>query len=375
MSDYARQVKIETLSPVHIGNGVFLQNGSDFVPAKKGGYNYVYVIDPRKILSIIGIEHINDWVASIERHTQDTWSFVKKYHPNVHPTDFSRREILFFSTVKPTDTLKECLHDGTGTAYIPGSSIKGAMRTAILCALVPNIANVESKMLSKGRTSAKQIEGILFGTEPNGSLFRFFQVGDAYFPKNCEISTRMENLNIKQKMELRDTGMSQLVEAIGAECQSSFQLKLSVDFQQWAKARYRFRDDGLKELPACMKSIPALFEALNAHTIKLLKEEISIWENESARHGGAEDYIENMKDLLGTALQCRKGDECVLRLGHGSGWRFITGAWCEHLNNFKIVVNNARPHNERYRNYIFPKSRRLDQDSDVLGFVKLSCKQ
>lgn len=374
MSDYAQQINIKTLSPIHIGNGVFLQNGSDFVSAKDGKYNYIYIIDPRKILSIIGVEHLYDWVASIERHTQDTLKFVKRYRPNTQPIDFAKRQILSYSAAGPTDTLKECLHDGKGIAYIPGSSIKGAIRTAILSTLVSKIANVESRVTSRGKVSAKQVEGVLFGTEPNSSLFRFLHVGDAYFSKDCEISTRMINLNIRNNQEdLRDIRMSQLVEAIGTECESNFRLKLSREFYQWAKVRYNHRDSRLKELPDCMKSIPALFETLNAHTIKLLKEEIGIWEKVSAQHTGAEDYIENMKDLLDSACQCRKGEECVLRLGHGSGWRFVTGAWSEQLNNFGSIVNSARPYNEkRYRNYIFPKSRRLDKDSDVLGFIKLS---
>lgn len=373
MSDYAQQINIKTLSPIHIGNGVFLQNGSDFVSAKDGKYNYIYIIDPRKILSIIGVEHLYDWVASIERHTQDTLGFVKRYRPNTQPIDFAKRQILSFSAAGPTDTLKECLHDGKGIAYIPGSSIKGAIRTAILSTLVSKIANVESRVTSRGKVSAKQVEEVLFGAEPNSSLFRFLQVGDAYFSKDCEISTRMINLNIRNNRDLRDTRMSQLVEAIGTECKSNFQLKLSREFYQWAKVRYNHRDSRLKELPDCMKSIPALFETLNAHTIKLLKEEIGIWEKVSAQHTGAEDYIENMKDLLDSTCQCRKGEECVLRLGHGSGWRFVTGAWSEQLNNFGSIVNSTRPYNEkRYRNYIFPKSRRLDKDSDVLGFIKLS---
>ena len=57
---------------------------------------------------------------------------------------------------------------------------------------------------------------------------------------------------------------------------------------------------------------------------------------------------------------------------HGSGWRFITGAWCEGLDNFDEVIAVSRPNNGRYQEYDFPKSRRIDEDSDILGFVKLS---
>jgi hypothetical protein len=63
-----------------------------------------------------------------------------------------------------------------------------------------------------------------------------------------------------------------------------------------------------------------------------------------------------------------------LRIGHASGWRFITGAWSEQLPFFdSSVVNAARSGNaSKYSEYSFPKSRRTASDGDLMGFVKLS---
>ena len=49
------KVKIETLTPVHIGSGNFLRNNSDFVQHNDGEDSYIYVIDPKKILNLIVI--------------------------------------------------------------------------------------------------------------------------------------------------------------------------------------------------------------------------------------------------------------------------------------------------------------------------------
>ena len=88
---------------------------------------------------------------------------------------------------------------------------------------------------------------------------------------------------------------------------------------------------------------------------------------------GAEDYLERMNEILQQFNSCIQGKECILRIGHASGWRFITGAWAEQLDNFKdIIVPASRPGNHKYQQYDFPKSRRLDEDSDIFGFVKLS---
>ena len=40
-----------------------------------------------------------------------------------------------------------------------------------------------------------------------------------------------------------------------------------------------------------------------------------------------------------------------------------------------IVVPVSRPNNQNYREYDFPKTRRVDDDCELLGFVKLSLKE
>jgi len=43
------------------------------------------------------------------------------------------------------------------------------------------------------------------------------------------------------------------------------------------------------------------------------------------------------------------------------------------MGNFKdVVIPASRPNNQRYEDYDFPKTRRLDEDSYILGFVKLT---
>jgi hypothetical protein len=62
-------------------------------------------------------------------------------------------------------------------------------------------------------------------------------------------------------------------------------------------------------------------------------------------------------------------------LGQAIGWRFITGAWTETLDEdifYREIVPMARFKNERYSNYVFPKSRRIDDESYVFGFLKLT---
>ena len=84
-------------------------------------------------------------------------------------------------------------------------------------------------------------------------------------------------------------------------------------------------------------------------------------------------YIEKIQGMLEQTQSCEAEKECVLRIGHGSGWRFITGAWTEDLDNFaSLIVPASRPANYKYTEYDFPKTRRVDDQCELLGFVKLT---
>ena len=217
------------------------------------------------------------------------------------------------------------------------------------------------------KAEAKNIESELFGSNPNEDVFRFLQVGDAYFGDNYEVAIKMVNINERERQSFWDKSKPQLIEAIGPEDETVFQLKLNNN-------AYKISKDRVHTMPDCMKSIPVLFETINNHTLNLLKSEIEYWEErkENDELNKVSLYIKRIKEVLKQAEACHKGKECVLRIGHGSGWRFITGAWTEYLDNFSsVVIPASRPKNFKYEQYGFPKTRRVDDKCELLGFVKL----
>ena len=374
------KVKVQTLTPIHIGSGNFLKNNSDFVEYKEGENSCLSIIDPNKILALIGMERINDWVNLIERKG-DTKDFVAKLGKNAHPRSYALRTITNYASVKIDDTLKECLHDGMGKPYIPGSSIKGAIRTAVVATLAAQMKAMESLVVvrrnEKKNVTSKQVEARMFGGDPNSDVFRFVKIGDAYFEEGSELSTRIINLNIREKNSLIDASKPQLVEAIGVDFEAECQMKIDQMYYDWVKKHWPTDNAKVKPLGALdsqMKDMESLFSLVNAHTRRLVEDEIGYW-TEVGKSGlsGADNYIKNMQQIMEDIDACQKGKECVLRLGHASGWRFITGAWTENLDNFESeIVFAARPRNHSYQQYDFPKSRRLDEDGDILGFIKMT---
>ena len=366
------KIKITTLTPVHVGSGNMLQFNSDFITVENLATKekFIQIIDDRKILSIIGSENIENWVYSIERK-EDTKSFIKRMAPESKIIDYSKRRMHCFAKNISDEYLKECLHNGLGLPYIPGSSIKGAIRTAVMSSLVSNIDNIERKINVHGKINASIIEKEMFGDSPYTDYFKFIKVGDAYFEKGSEIAIRLVMyLNINQSGYLHPikNNKPQLAEAIGVEETSEFEL--SID-----KSRYNFsisKDDSIHTMPTEVSSISNLFMLVNSHTRKIVSEEIDFWKQMEQTRTGADPYITALEDILDSINGCNEGKECILRLGHGSGWRFITGAWSEELENFDLVKNASRPKNHLYEEYDFPKSRRADEDGDLLGFVKLS---
>ena len=379
------KIQLTTLTPVHVGSGEFLQYNADFVEDKDGTNSYFYVVEPAKILELIGLENIDRWISIIER-AGNTKEFVQKFSPIKSPEAYSSRKILNFAkNIQSGQTLKETIHNGFGFPYIPGSSLKGAIRTAVLASLAESVSNKEEKILSKGKRgetiiSDKNIQNELFGNDAKNDLFRFVEVGDAYFEKGSEAAFRMIHLNITNKNSLLDDSKSQIVETIDQEKTSFFRLNINLKKYRFAKENWEqavsfSRNRVINSpnvLPECLQSIENLFQTINAHTLKLVEDEIKIWEDVDKE--GTENYLDVMESIKSEIINFTKGKECILRLGHASGWRFITGAWPEKLDNFVTkVVPAARPNNGKYQDYIFPKTRRVGEDyQDLLGFVRLT---
>ncbi len=366
-------VKIETLVPVHIGSGNMLQNNTDFIVSGKGDDKFIHIIDERKILELIGEEHVDNWLLSIEKK-EPTLDLVKRFAPSSNIEEFSKQRITCFaSNIKPSDTLKEIVHNGTGLPYIPGSSIKGAIRTAILGSLSGVIDQKEEKISNRGRVKADKIEKELFGNDPNSDIFRFIRVGDAYFGNDSVVALRLINLNIRNRLDnLWDSSKPQIIQAIAPEEESLTRINIAEEYYNWVKMHWPEQlSNPLVTLPSEIRTLSSLFMLINEHTRQLIEEDIDFWRDVDKT--GSEDYIDVMQGILDEVSGCAKGKSCVLRIGHASGWRFITGAWTESLDNFETVVINAtRPNNRNYSEYDFPKTRRLVEDSDVLGFVKLT---
>jgi CRISPR type III-A-associated RAMP protein Csm5 len=363
-------VKIKTLTPVHIGSGRELTRDIEFL--KMG--EEIGIVDEKKVLSIIGEENIPLWVSMIENQ-KPLLEYLLDRKPNLKVEEMSSRHMpLFSNNFNRIKTLKEQLIDGMGHPLIPGSSLKGAIRTAIFNILVNKLGKnwrEDELTLRYGKFSDKNIQSQIFGNDPNHDFMRFLKIGDALFKPDSLIAMSVLSMNYLFERTKLDDKFLQLTEAIAADETTTLGLKL--DTAHWQK------NIDMKEIkqaiPDFMLDYNSLFFAINAYTKELVQSEIEYWE-EDKNLMSVENYIEELKNVLVSINKCNES-EAVIRLGHGSGWIFMTGGWAKKENLvsrqlFDIIVDKTRPGNNRYHDYFFPKTRRMDEDGELLGFVKLT---
>ena len=363
-------MKLETLTSLHIGSGDMLQKDSDFVFGKDAeDFSVVGVIDPRKVLALVGEENIDAWTVAIE-NGRSTNDIVKQYAPNATIADYSLHTIDSYLSRTPQQ-IKEFIRDGLDRPYIPGSSIKGAIRTAVLASIAATMNDADLRATrNNGNITAKTFEAKFFGKDPNHDVFRYLLVGDAFATGYRTAVYNMVNINERTERGFWDTSKQMATEVLLCGTEVDFSLVLK---------QPELRPKDMPAAPKALCSIDALLDVINNHTRKLLTDEIKIWESKSVdipSKKKVNKYIAKLKDLLNAANECQGTHSAIIRMGHGSGWRFMTGAWLKRLsdNDFEKVVNKARLNNiEKYSKYDFPKSRRLEEGlCEPLGFVKIT---
>lgn len=378
-------IRIETLSPIHVGSGTQYQGNAEYLYFEKEGV--VVVAEEAKVLDIIGTENIHIWVGYIEdrENKKNFLEYLRQRKPNIRPEDVSRRIIPLKGNRAPyfTNTLREQIHGGMGVPYLPGSSLKGAIRTALFADnLMRNYKEQgvpESKLgtihkfSGKFNIQDKILQQDVFGRDPNSDWLRMLQVGDCYF-QNGTHAAFAETLNEKganQRYEIKGE-VRQLIEYIPAGKSAELQINIPGIH----------RDLILRKEPQLFK--PAvrqleyqwLCKLLQQHSLRLLRSEIAFFE-EADLPDGAQGLTDFMQELASQA-QTFPENVCLLRVGFGTGYRNMTGDWVKdlvHDDGLYDDIATATRRTSRYNGMPLPKSRKMMFDGVLPGYIKLTFNQ
>ena len=380
MAAEIKKIKLETLSPVHIGSGEIFQKGFDYIVT--AGRNEegvtkskIYFIDIEGIGKLINNDRnvtINDWITAINEKNQN---FLNRFGTQAYSKKIDVEDI------KVRNQIVGCMLDSNGTPYIPGSSIKGAIRTVIFSDLAIKDKNlIESINKASDYSKIKDLLNDwykkIFG-EPENDFLKNLLIGDVYFPKNSDVETIINQIRFKKKT--MEGSLTQTLQVINIGADSTFRI---INKGKYLDPNKSNQNEGMKYYNDFLnllnqKGLSYLFNLINETTLRLID---SLIDSIPEQNPVFEKSVENSKDFLNClnilkedTKACKiKGDKCILRIGQGSGWEFITGGWEKKLSPKALQIILNKNYNKNPQASDFPVTFWADDFIEPLGFCKLS---
>jgi len=379
---------IQTLTPVHIGSGKQYKHELEFF--SEG--NWIYIIDPEKIFQKIGANGIDVWVEAINRGDSIKDFLNKKIH-NFKTEEISLKKCFLHNKIKKDKELHEQFYSPILGPCIPGSSIKGSIKTTILDYITDNsqltkknkigidVIKEKNQKPNKITYSDKITDEIFFGETANYKSTRFLKVGDAYF-KNIETKVYFtEALNADKEGWKLNGNIANLYEAIPENSTAVFEFKFD---ENLFKINIEYEKDkwGGDQFKYLNKSTSELCNIINNSTKKALERELDFFVDIEL-DGAGNKLIEKYENILDLAEKCKQ-NEFIIRVGANSGYNFTTLRWIDKLEIFNPVNSNneyallrkeiqKNSFKKDYRNEaLWPRTRKIITDGTPFGFVKIT---
>lgn len=365
---------LTTLTPVHVGSGQTLNRGFDFI---QDG-NKIGFLDLDKIIMLIGEASIPQLTAQIEERKP-----IKDLPAlrNLRLEDISSSVADAAGISNTSQELKAHYRTSMQGLCIPGSSIKGAIKTAIWETLTTNefasSIRITDLQNSRGKWKSDTIDKRLFGKDANTKSTRFLKVGDCSFGGQVAEVLEVGIYNsLRNGWDFKNERL--LAEVLPQNATAKFTLKLDTTLLQINKERSP--DDWQRINTAYINEGTSNFcRLLNAYMLRQLK-----FEKQDLEDAGfdTEDEGESMLAELNKVnayveeIEKQGKTAFVLRLGGHNGWNFTTGGWVKkkEIQYSEFELSDLRRTIQR-RDYgdmnLWPKTRKMTIDGTPLGFIKI----
>lgn len=372
MKDVKWMAHIELLSPLHIGTGTDLLKGVDWI--QRDGF--VYVANQDALLEAVfdraGEEGRSD--AAIARAIAGMTLDDLVDAGYLTREDFAPDSPLFRYRLRgepAMNQISEQIKDVYGRPYLPGSSLKGALRT-VLAVGGAMVRKPRFDRLGRSRSWAAQpVERELFGRNPNYDLLRALQVSDSAPVEPDHL--RLERVHIyptagQRTQYGRRRGLDVDVEALRQG--TTFEVPIKVEgylFGGQAERELRFgrRKEWLLSLPQWARSVAG----------QRIADEIEFLQPRADGRVALGFY-----SRLAQTWEGLQENEFLLQVGWGTGWLSKTFGKIlqEDAQAFERLVKDYRLTMERGRRVgaPFPRSRHLvrvgEHPAVPLGWMKVT---
>ena len=376
MSDYLNEkyhLEMEILSPLHVGAGQEKDwmKGADYVIDE----GKLYKLNHKKLLQRISAQDLANILL-----TKDENALKRKISGDIAQV----ADEVFDAPVNSDNDIKSFIKNGLNNKpIVPGSSLKGAIRSIIL------------NHLLNGNKPNRLNENEVFGDPNKGNEFmRFIKISDAQFEETELVNTKVFNLfgmspnllggwkhsfrggtnaNFKQSgfntiyEVIQPSQTGELTIALAAKALDNLLQKTSLGFSKKEEKIQIINQDITQKL----------FAIINFHTKEYIKKQIIFFEKYSNNETGK--IIESLNNLLQQIPD--DNSSCVLKMAAGSGFHSITGDWqfddfsidsiADKKNKFGKIIG----HIAKKDGNISAKSRKIATDGnkfEMMGFVKLT---
>lgn len=359
-------IGIEVLSPLHIGANQEKNwlRGIDFIQHK----GEIFVLDKEKVFGDLDDQSQAKYLSLISAAKfLELEQFISA---EVDPENY-HKTVYGYQGKLPSNEIKTLIRGGDGNPYIPGSSIKGAMASAVFNFLFDKY----QQRIGRG----DDLNDSLLGSFSH-SLFRYIRPYDATCDKTELCNVELLNLyNNRGQWESRyKEDFNITIENFSPEAKGRFRLSLAdglgrfLMIKRGPRALPRYYDDIFLQ----GNTIEFLFELINAYTREHIRREIEFFE-EFSQVEDIDLIIENLENWQ--KLTSQNKQTCILRMAGGIGFHGITGDWRykDHVEpvyepDRRNLIYSQRSRQKEPTRY---KSRKVIRaNAEVMGFVKLSLK-
>ncbi|MFW6275328.1 MAG: type III-A CRISPR-associated RAMP protein Csm5, partial [bacterium] len=342
-------LELEVLSPLHIGSGDTWMKGSDFLQEN----NKTVILDHNLILRDLGVDKLSELLIS-----KNEKAFINALGRN-KLSEFVEKSFDFSLNTK-NDIKCFIKSSFDGKAYVPGSSVKGAIRSVLFHYF----------------REKQSDERIVLGSLNQGNDFmRFIQVSDSSTSNTELVNTKIFNLYKPDEDwiggwkhggnntdgQFRPVGFNTIYEILPIGEKVSFSIGFSEKL--FSKIRnhpyYEAKNNLMKG------GINQLFELINEHTREYIQKEMAFFEK--FRIDETDAIIESYRDILHRIPD--DNSTCILKMSAGSGFHSITGDWQYDDYTNTGFYNHGR--NQGKKKY---KSRKLATYPNKfmpMGFISL----
>ena len=227
----SENILLEVLTPVHIGSGMELRNNLDFVLKDTNPFvvdidktlstiqpddpklkNYLNTASLKDLVSIAGKEfgysiksidgglslNLQKQETPTSSNTSHLFSSGSKVRLPFKKPDSNKQKTESLNNELENMSIREQIKDAFFRPYIPASSLKGALRTALWAEVLStksshqlidslfksskSKSDIEVKK-SKSNQKEIKIEELIFGETPQQDIMRALHISDGYFPQ------------------------------------------------------------------------------------------------------------------------------------------------------------------------------------------------